>query len=105
MELVPAIHVAEVVGLGDDDVARVAVDEVVDGVPLRQFVGVERLVVQVAANDFAGDETANEAAGVRGRPLFELERTGFRAEERAVVDAVGQAFEDLHEQVRAALGE
>ena len=104
MQPMPAIHLAEVVGLGDDDVARIAIDEVVDGVPLGQLVGVERLVVQVAANDLARHEAADEAAGVLRRAFAELERAGLGAEECAVVRAVGQSFDDLHQQMRAALG-
>ena len=104
MEPMPTIHAAQVVRFGNNHITRVAIDEVVHRVSLGQFLGIDGLEVEVATDDFARHEAANEAASIGVGSLAELERTGRGGKKSSVVLPFRQSLDNLLQQVGAALG-
>ena len=102
-EPVPAIHLPQVMCFGDHDVPRIAVDEKVDDRLLRQSCSITLIEKQMRSHNLARHNAANKPRHVLGRALAKLERAGHRRQKRAVVPALRQALDELHQQVRAAL--
>lgn len=96
--------VGEVVGLRHDDVARIAVDEAYEGLPLSHRLYDFRPVEHVGADHLAGNQRS-DALGLSCGRAFVASPRGHAGDEPAVVPDARKGGHDQLHKMGAALGD